>query len=345
MDAFLQLSAEDRRLLCEEAAGRRGLPAPVIEKDFWVCWTLRELFRLPNWDGQLTFKGGTSLSKGWGIIARFSEDIDVTISRAFLGFGDETMNKSQWKKLRDTCPPHVQEQILPALAKRFQELMPGDFQWRLVPADEAEDATRLTLLFYYPTVFAGTSGYVTPTVRLEFGGRTDTEPIETPTITPCIAEDFPVLLPNSSFKARTVAARRTFWEKAMLLHEEKLRPAEQQRKPRLARHYYDLYCLIEHGVARQAVEDEGLFQRVAEHRQLVFGLKWVNYSTLRRGSLNMIPSMEQLPDWLADYAAMREAMFFDDPPAFDEILQVVKVFQDKFNGVPAGTVEQLKEDE
>ena len=74
MDAFLQLSADDRRVLCEEAAARRGLPAPVMGKDFWVCWTLRELFQLPRWDGQLTIKGGTSLSKGWGLIARFSED-------------------------------------------------------------------------------------------------------------------------------------------------------------------------------------------------------------------------------------------------------------------------------
>jgi len=337
MDIFLQQPADRRRLLCEQTAAKRGLPPPVIEKDFWVCWTLRELFALPGWKGVLTFKGGTSLSKGWQLIARFSEDIDVVIERAFLGYGEATMSASRWKKLRDACKPHVQDRLCPALRQRMEECLPTALDWTLSPADVIDDPEQLTLLFHYPTVLAESAANVSQVVKIEFGGRTDTEPIDTPSIQSYIAEAFPTILLDGSFSVRTVAARRTFWEKAMLLHEERLRLAGKSRKSQLARHYYDLYCLIRHGVAKQATDDPGLFERVADHRRTVYGQKWVNYDTLCRGSLDMIPSTEQLTAWLADYEAMREVMFFEAPPAFDEILRLVQSFQDEFNGIPAGT--------
>ena len=169
-------------------------------------------------------------------------------------------------------------------------------------------------------------------MKIEFGCRTDTEPLATPEITPYLAEALPEQFPASTFTVRTVAPQRTFWEKAMLLHEEKFRLTDgPPRKERLARHYYDLWCMISQGVAQTAMENADLFEKVATHRQLVFGLKWVDYRTLCKGSLDMIPSAEQLPAWRKDYAAMREVMFFDDPPTFDLILQQVQLFQDGFN--------------
>ena len=134
MDTFLTLPAERRHLLCEQAAAYHGLPPAIIKKDFWVCWILRALFGLPGWEEQFTFKGGTSLSKGWQLIARFSEDIDVVISRASLGFGEEIMSRSRWEKLRDTCKPHVQEAIGPAFAQHLQECLPNNITWSLAPA-------------------------------------------------------------------------------------------------------------------------------------------------------------------------------------------------------------------
>ena len=107
-------------MLCEETYARLGLVPASIEKDFWVCLTLRELFRLPGWEGQLTFKGGTSLSKGWRLISRFSEDLDVVIDRAFLGFGEDTLSRSRRDKLRDVCSQNVQEVLLPAFTRRFK---------------------------------------------------------------------------------------------------------------------------------------------------------------------------------------------------------------------------------
>jgi hypothetical protein len=117
----------------------------------------------------------------------------------------------------------------------------------------------------------------------------------------------------------------------MLLHEETFRPSDKRRKARLSRHYYDLWCLITKGVADQAMADNDLFDHCARHRQLFFKQSWVDYSTLHQGSLRLIPSPEQLDEWRRDYASMREEMFFEDPPTFDEILAVVQQFEEEFN--------------
>ncbi|MEI7672193.1 MAG: nucleotidyl transferase AbiEii/AbiGii toxin family protein [Deltaproteobacteria bacterium] len=237
MDAFLQLSAERQRLLCEEGQQRLGLPPASIEKDFWVCWTLRELFSLPQWGEHLTFKGGTFLSKGWRLISRFSEDIDVVIDRGRLGFGSDTLSGKQQKRLVKECSRRIEAELGPSLESRFREMHPDGMDWRLTPADEEEDPDQQTLLFHYPSVFTDAVGYVRPVVKIEMGARSEAEPVENPIIQPYLAEAFPDLLGNSAFALKTVAAKRTFWEKAMLLHEESFRPAD---KPRRARECFHL---------------------------------------------------------------------------------------------------------
>lgn len=280
MNSFPRLPTERRRLLFEEAQARLGLAAASIEKDFWVCWTLRELFGLPLWGGQLTFKGGTSLAKGWRLIARFSEDIDVVIDRDFLGFGGDDLGSTRQKKLLKECRRRIQTELWPAREERLRAALPGDLAWQLMPADEDEDPDQQTLLFAYPSVFEEGFAYVRRVVKIELGARSDTEPVEAPLIQPYLAEAFPELMKESSFPLRTVAARRTFWEKAMLLHEETFRPADRPRRARLSRHYYDLWCLIRAGIAEQATAEPGLFSRVASHRQVFFKQRWVDYNTL-----------------------------------------------------------------
>jgi hypothetical protein len=337
MDAFVQLPADRRLRLCAEAQARLGLPAVSIEKDFWVCWTLRELFGAPGWGEHLTFKGGTSLSKAWQLIERFSEDIDIVIDRGLLGFaGDRgpeqaptpTQRRKRLEELKATCQDRIRCSLLPTLAERFSALLPADMSWKL--EEDAADPDRQTLLFYYPPG-VGAASYIQPVVRIELGARSDTEPSETPTIQPYLAEVFPDILGSSAFPVRVVAARRTFWEKAMLLHEETQRPPEKPRKARLARHYYDLWCLIRKGVGAEAVADTGLFERVAAHRQTFFRWPWMDYATLRRGSLRLVPRDDQVSAWRQDYRTMQFEMFFGDVPTFDEILRVVAEFEAGFN--------------
>jgi hypothetical protein len=330
MDAFLKLSPEDQRLYCEQAQSRLNLPPASVEKDFWVCWTLRELFNLPGWGEHLSFKGGTSLAKAWKLIARFSEDIDVVIDREFLGFGGDLSNNRQ-KKLIKTCSERIHNELQPALAARFKVLLPPAAKWSLTPADAAEDPDQQTLLFAYPGVLPGTATYVRRVVKIEMGARSHTEPSESPALQPYLCEAFPEQMGEGKFTIKTVAARRTFWDKAMLLHEETYRPAGNPRKRPLARHYYDLWCLIQKEVAAQALADAGLFERVAAHRQQFFGWTWMDYSTLRPGALRLLPLADQLAGWRSDYQEMKKEMFFGDVPEFDEILKVVGAFENQFN--------------
>jgi hypothetical protein len=339
MDTFIAFGEDERRDYCNEARALLGLPAGSIEKDFWVCWTLRELFSLPEVGPHLTFKGGTSLSKAWKLIERFSEDIDIVVEREVLGFGgdaspDQAPTKSQHKKrleaLKEACRDWVQGQLLGNLRERIKLTLGDSEKWSLITDPDSEDGQ--CLLFTYPAVILqSTAGYLRPIVKIELGSRSDTEPCESASIQPYLADVFPQIFPSSSFSLRTVAARRTFWEKAMLLHEETYRPQDKPRRPRLSRHYYDLWCLISKGVADAAIADAALFGQVAHHRATYFRISWVDYATLRRGSLRLTPPENHLADWRRDYRAMGEEMFFGPVPDFDEILAVVVDFERRFN--------------
>lgn len=331
MDAFLRKPAEERTLAFKEAEARLGIPARIVEKDFWVCWTLRELFAMPGHGANLTFKGGTSLSKGWKLIERFSEDIDIVIDRDSLGFSGEKLSGKQLERLKDACSARVVKELHPQLRDRLTAQLPKAAKWQLEVAEASEDPDLQTLLFHYPTEFPGEAGYVRQAVKIELGARSEIEPAEMPTMSSMLAEALPGVIADATFVVRTVAPRRTFWEKAMLLHEETWRPAGKPRKIRLSRHYYDLWCLITKGVAAEAVRDEGLFERVAAHRKVFFRYGWMDYDTLSKGRLRVLPLPEQEAEWRKDYAAMQGEMFFRDPPAFDAVLKVIGEFQTGFN--------------
>ena len=341
MDAFLEMTHDQRRRLCGEAEARLGLRAASIEKDFWICWALRELFALDEIGNELTFKGGTSLSKGWKLIERFSEDLDVTVSRAYLGFGGAddpaaagsvTSRNRRVEQLRERCAEWVEGSLTAALRSRFEARLPAGERWRIALDDD--DDQRLTILYDYPTVEAEgvrSGAYVRPVVKIELGALSDTEPCDHPTMEPYLAGEFADLLPGSRFSVRALAPVRTFWEKAMLLHEENFRTGKAGPKPRMARHYYDLWCLIEKGLAEKARGDMELFQRVALHRSIYFRKNLAARESLRPGALRIRPRKEHLELWRRDYAAMQETMFFGTSPEFDEILAAVEEFEAAFN--------------
>lgn len=337
MDAFLTMRASERRQLCELAGTALGLRPASIEKDFWVCWTLRELFSLPGTGPYLTFKGGTSLSKGWGLIERFSEDIDVVIDREFLGFGGEhspeatsgsNERRRRLEALRAASQKHIRESLAPEFARRLRERLPDEKSWTLL--DDPGDPDGQTLVFTYPAVFPATS-YLQAAVRIELGARSDIDPSATPGIRPYIADALPDALGPDTFAVQTLDPKRTFWEKAALLHEENYRADGRPPALRLARHYYDLWCLIRAGTGAAALADPELFDRVVAHRSVFFRRTREAQNTLRPGSLRLLPPDERRREWRLDYEAMRETMFFREPPSFDEILKVVGEFEQRFN--------------
>jgi hypothetical protein len=339
MDAYLRMAVRDRRLACLKVTEEQRLQAASVDKDFWVCWTLREIFNLPDIGSRITFKGGTSLSKAWDLIERFSEDIDLVVDKDALGFAGEAgpeqapSNKQRRRRLDDlmaTCRSWVQDQLKPALEHTITARFGTREGWRLEVDPDMADGQ--CLLFHYPSAFpAAEAGYVRPVVKIELGARSDDWPAESRTITPYVARVLPQAIPDASFSVSALAPERTFWEKAMLLHEETFRPADKPRKERMARHYYDVWCLVTRGVADRAAADQALFARVAEHREIFFRLGWVDYTTLRPGSLHLTPPPEHLVGWRRDYEEMAEPMFYGERPDFDEILRVVGVFERDFN--------------
>jgi hypothetical protein len=195
---------------------------------------------------------------------------------------------------------------------------------RLSSAGDPEDEQ--SLLFEYPTVFPA-DAYLRPSVKMEFGARSEIDPFERPEIRPYLVQTIPDLA-GGAFHVRALSPKRTFWEKAMLLHEETYR--EGQPAPRLSRHYYDLWCLLRAGVGDEAVADEGLFDRVAEHRRTYFR-HGRGQDQLRRGTLRLMPLRAHVATWQRDYDAMREAMFFGEAPQFIQILEPIEDFETRFN--------------
>jgi len=336
MQKFLGMSPDDQRLTFEQTAARLQMVGSSVEKDFWVCWVLQQLFTMPDLAQHLTFKGGTSLSKAWQLIDRFSEDIDLTIGRELLGFGgegspDQATTSSQrgkrLKALKAACSEFVKTRIHPYLDNAMKNTF-GAKGWSL--EIDQSDPDQQTLLFHYPSLIPHAEGrYALPIVKIEFGARSNPWPAHPRNIRPMAAEVFPQVFENPQTIAQALAPERTFWEKAMLLHEETYRPEDKPRKERMARHYYDLYRLIESGIARKASADLKLFEEVAAHRQVFFYQSWVDYSTLRPGTLRLMPVHEAL--WRRDYVAMQSEMFRKAPPEFATILAAVKAFEQEFN--------------
>lgn len=331
MSAFLQESESRRLAAFMEIATRMGLNEDAVEKDFWVCWTLRELLADPITGARLTFKGGTSLAKAWNLIERFSEDLDLVVDREAFGFGgDQAPSSAASRKqrerrldeLRNRCALWVQGPALTALTRRSL-VSPIAAMGRVLMDPRDKDGA--TLLFQYKAI-TNPSGYLNPEVRLEFGARSDVEPQEVRRVSSYLHLHLPSLDPDTICDVRVLAAERTFWEKACLLHEENLR-LEHRARERLSRHLYDIWCLIRAGTSGRALADDGLFARVVAHRLVYFRQSWMKEADYAAASFQLVPPEDRLQAWRADFEQMRENMFFGEVPEFDEIIRVIGEFQ------------------
>lgn len=256
MDDIARLPVTDRMDLFSATARRRGLTAEIIEKDFWVCWALKRVFNLPDPPAGLLFKGGTSLSKVFGVIERFSEDVDLSFNRAELGFGGENdplhaltgkKRKHGLEALTETCQRLIREKLLPELLAAFGDALhePPSTTWDVQLAEDDPDGQ--TLLFRYPVANRSRSAdepvYIQSAVRLEIGPRSDHWPAVQATVTSYAAADFPDAFKEPTCNVHVLAAGRTFWEKATILHMWHYAPADKKFRDRQSRHYYDVVRL------------------------------------------------------------------------------------------------------
>jgi len=344
MDSVARLPVRDRAALFGETGAVRGVADTIIEKDFWVCWTLKRLFDQSGApDTSLVFKGGTSLSKAFDAIRRFSEDIDLSLDRADLGYiGDRDPEREGISKkkaaqliedLSGDVARHVGATLLPALQHKIADQLdePGRGKWSLeVDGDDPQ-----TVNFHYPTALSAAAyagmAYISPRVKLEFGARGDPWPIEERVVRPYAAENFPDFFEAPDVPVVVLSARRTFWEKATALHAEAHRPSQSSTPKYFSRHYYDLAMLLDTDEGRVAAADFELLAQVAKHKAIFFRSAWASYDTARPGSLRLIPDDSRIKSLRVDYKAMGPMMFDEMPPSFDVVLAKIRIFQESIN--------------
>ena len=344
MDDVARLPAADRADLFVATGTGRGLTAAIIEKDFWVCWTLKRLFTLPDPPAGLLFKGGTSLSKVFGVIERFSEDVDLSFDRASLGFGggSDPLNALTGKRrkygleaLTATCRQVIRERFLPQLLAVFHNALgqPPSARWGLELADDDPDGQ--TLLFRYPAGIPSRPGdepvYIRPVVRLEIGARSDHWPAVEATVSPYAAQDFPRAFKDPVCRVHVLAAERTFWEKVTLLHMWHHAPADKKFRDRQSRHFYDVVRLYEHGLGKVAMKDIDLLLKVARHKEVFFPAAWARYADAKPGTLRIVPPDARVPELEQDYRNMTE-MIFGESPSFRHLLEVLREIERRVNG-------------
>lgn len=330
---FLSLPHEERRLYFAQAAARKNLSAVILEKDFWVCWLLGILFR-SEFASSLVFKGGTSLSKVFGVIDRFSEDIDLSISPNFLRMPEAGPSRNQankWMARAETaCGIAVKTQIAPALEQAARNALgrPSDL-WFEYHTDLSTNSP--VLLFHYPSTEPKGFDYLKRSVKLEFGSLTDQQPTGRHSIWPWIAETLPTAFPDWQCEVVALEIKRTFWEKATILHMEFHRPLTKPMPDRFARHYADMASLAMNKAAREAVNDRELCSRVVRWKSRYFGSSWANYDDAKPGTFRLVPPSGRLPALRADYQAMR-AMYLSEPMSLDAILATLAILEADING-------------
>ena len=325
MKNVANLDRADREELFLVTAREKKLPEAVIEKDFWVCWTLDYLFHDSPWKDHLAFKGGTSLSKCFDLIHRFSEDIDLILDWRLVGCGKDEpwaeRSKNQQDKFNKVVNARTEiflaKDFSPGLEADFRTLLRDDFQISTDPADPQ------TICFAYPRLFS--EGAILPIIRLEIGALAAWTPTQEATITSFAAEQYPQVFLQPCTSLRTVLPERTFWEKVTILHKEAFR-TNGMIPPRYSRHYYDLWCMAQSPVKDAAFQDLDLLWQVVAFKDRFYPAGSAHYELAKPGTMRLIPSEDCLPALRADYEHMKN-MIFGEKPEFEAILAEIAALE------------------
>lgn len=324
---FLALAPERRALAFEQAATTLAGQAVILEKDFWVSWLLGLLFAQPELAPFLVFKGGTSLSKVFGVIDRFSEDIDLCLVPEFVGADSLGFDLLRCRVRRDAavlemqrlCAGKVQQVVLPLLESALTDALGAAPAGKWLHYELDVDAKSPILYFRYPTTQAQGFAYMRREVKLEFGTLTDQQPTGRYPIRAIIANAYPDLFSDWHCEVVALELQRTFWEKATILHAEYHRPVDSPTPDRYARHYFDMARLLAHVDAAIFLADVAQCQRVVDWKNRVFARGWARYDLAQHGTFRLLPPELRQAALARDYATMRP-MFMTEPPRFDVLL-------------------------
>ena len=329
MESVARLSRDDRRDLFAETAALKGMTPAIVEKDFWVCWTLGRLFAHADLSRLLMFKGGTSLSKVFNLIERFSEDIDLILDwRVVVGDVDPLVERSATKQeaLNKTIDTKAADYIGGEMLRMISNVVAPLCRCELA----ADDRHALNVI--YPAAFS--DAYLRPEVRLEIGPLAAWMPYDTFQIRSYAAEVFPRLFKQPDCAVQAIRAERTFWEKATILHHEANRPAGNPQPLRYSRHYYDLAMMAAATVKNAALADLALLADVVAFKQRFYPRGWAQYDLAKPGTFKLIPAGQVLAAVEKDYAQMRN-MIFGRYRAFDETMMTVQTLEREINALGA----------
>lgn len=328
-----QSSADLKGLFALTAESMNLLPA-IVEKDFWVVWTLDYLFARSPWTKQLAFKGGTSLSKAYGLIRRFSEDIDLILDWRLLGYGvrepwnertntqqdlfNERANAKSAAFLKDVFVPRVKADLESELGKVLDI------------AIDAHDPN--TVVFRYPCLYGDAS--ILREIRIESGALAAWTPAQNCPIRPYAAEQYPKVFKDPVATVYTVSPERTFWEKATILHREAMRTPERGPVPsRYSRHYYDLWCLCKTAVKERALADIALLDEVVAFKRKFYRCTWAHYERATAQEVSLRPPDFAVPALRDDYRHMRN-MIFGPYPDFEELMSCICKLETEIHKMP-----------
>jgi len=336
--SFLEPPPDERRLYIEQAAIQRNVAPVILEKDFWVSWMLGILFQ-SEFASSLVFKGGTSLSKVFGVIDRFSEDIDLSLSPAFLNLpkaGTSRNQANKWmSRAEAACAAAVRTQIAPLLEAAVEAVLgKKDGGWFEYLTDALTNSP--VLLFHYPSTQPAGVDYLKRSVKLEFGSLTDQQPVGRHPVRAWIAEILPQAFPDWRCEVVALELERSFWEKATILHTEYHRPSHKPTPDRFSRHYADTAALTRHPAVVEAIKDHVLRDRVVAWKAQFFGSSWASYDLAKPGTFRLLPPPERLPALRRDYQAMRD-MYLSEPASFERVMGTLADLEQRINLVAGGS--------
>jgi len=334
MNNLLSFTLERQKALIAQVSSKLNLPAQVIEKDLWVTIVLEALFSLPMSE-HFIFRGGTSLSKGWNLITRFSEDIDISLSPEAFGIKYEVEPTHSFvKKLKRVGCEFTSTVIKVAFENRLVEMgVPA----RMVTI-EAEDVNPVrrdkdpqTIYLKYPSLFDA-GGYLLEPMKIEFGVRGLREPFSKVKIASMLSlETESPIYKETPFEIVAVEPRKTFMEKMMLLHEKFINGINLDKAERQSRHLSDLYNMDRQRITEQVIADKELYKTLLKHRANYVRLKGIDYSAMELHHLSFIPPDDVIEFFKSDYGKMKAEMMYGEMPEFEEMIIILRELNAKIN--------------
>ncbi len=324
MIKFALNDLKEQELIFREVSQISGISEAIIEKDFWVCFMLDHLFNKSEFKNDIYFKGGTSLSKCYKVIKRFSEDIDLILDWRILGYDEKDLWLPRSHTAQEKFNGEMNQKTMQYLTDYFIPSIRADLEkMRLKRFDiEIDEHDPLSIIFKYPAIY--NDNYIKPQVKLELGTLAAKIPIEVKTVTPYIEEYLKDTINGYEFKVNVVSAVRTLFEKMTILHSEANRSSNHPI--RYARHYYDTYMLINSPIYQNALNQIKLLKDVVEFNMKFYHSSRSKYNEMLEGNLKLVPSEAAIKVFAADYENMKQ-MFFGEIPKFNEIMNKIQTIE------------------